>query len=537
MKDLSPLNHMLAVLRERDIPLTRDDVKWAFQSPQTNTEVNSWVQQYLGPETLLSKEEVELYSKLERTGVVQKITTTHDLSVVKPVSDDEIRSAIEALEASTAAINKQNSTLKAQRESLEAVVAESHSAEATRNRQGDRRRRKFALEKQHVSVAMEGLSQNFTSQLSSVQQQVKAANSALVPTVTELLKSDDRVFVRLEKLMMDCAHSESADERIGVKSEKLSRGLTNLSAEIIRARLDRIYVQTGPTAPTTNESISEQENNKEEIEPLLEDLESLYSEIYSVAEMSVQNLFLKPTLGKIKEGDMHQRSIYEERVKYVSSTLEYLTEKLNTIRDHIQAHRSYREGVEHLSAAVKSELGDPVSQQTPSYGKPGSPIRRRPSATIAKSPAREKRAKRRVSGVFGEEEENPSQQVLKSLGISLRADSSRQDAENSLTTAVSERTLKLQSHFASLESSTDSSLAAHLGDAEKTLQLLLDTLYIDSQSSKVRLLDEGTESRIEQQERIVSEVGNGMSALDMEVLHDRNKKRDKFVERWSEKPC
>jgi len=61
MKDSPPLNHLLAVLRERDIPLTRDDVKWAFQSPQTSAEVNSWVQKFLGPDTLLSKEEVELY--------------------------------------------------------------------------------------------------------------------------------------------------------------------------------------------------------------------------------------------------------------------------------------------------------------------------------------------------------------------------------------------------------------------------------------------------------------------------------------------
>jgi hypothetical protein len=215
--------------------------------------------------------------------------------------------------------------------------------------------------------------------------------------------------------------------------------------------------------------------------------------------------------------------------------LGYLTKKLNSIRDHIQAYHSYREGVELLSAAVKSELGDPMSQQTPSHGKHGSPTRRRPSATIAKSPVREKRAKRRVSGVFGEEEENPSQQILKSLGISLRADCSRQDAENSLTAAVSERTLKLQSHFASLESSTDTSLAAHLGDAEKALQLLLDTLFLDSQSSKVCLLDEDTETRIEKQERMVSEVGSRMSALDMEVLHHRNKKRDNFVDRWSGK--
>jgi hypothetical protein len=178
------------------------------------------------------------------------------------------------------------------------------------------------------------------------------------------------------------------------------------------------------------------------------------------------------------------------------------------------------------------ELSDPLSQQA----KHESPTRRRPSATTAKSPAREKRAKRRVSGVFGEEEENPSQQILKSLGISLSIDCSRQDVEHSLAAAVSERSSKLQSHFSSLESSTDSSLAAHLGDSEKTLQLLLDTLYLDSRSNKARLSNEEMESRIEKQERMVNEVGDGMGALDMEVLHNRNKKRDDFIERWLGKP-
>jgi hypothetical protein len=70
---------------------------------------------------------------------------------------------------------------------------------------------------------MEELSQDFTSQLSSIQQQVKAANAALVPSVTESLKSDDRVLVRLESLMADWACSEGTDGNIGVKSEKLSR--------------------------------------------------------------------------------------------------------------------------------------------------------------------------------------------------------------------------------------------------------------------------------------------------------------------------
>ncbi|KAH0566143.1 hypothetical protein GP486_000473 [Trichoglossum hirsutum] len=532
MKEPSPLDQLLAVLQERDIPLARDDVEWAFQSPQTNTEVHSWVQHYFGPDTLLSKEELELFSKLEKAGISREIAINHDLSVVKPISDEEIRSAIETLEISTAAINQQNLTLKAKRDHLEAIIEESHTAESTQNRLGDRHSRKFALERQHVIVATEELTQSLMSQLALAQQQAKVTNSALIPTVTEVLKSDDRAFSRLEKLMADLACSELADGNAAVKSETLSRKLTAFNAELIKARLDRIYVQAGLTTSTESRTILEPEIHKGEIEHLLEDLESLYSEIYSVAEMSTQNQFLGPILRAISDDDILLKSVSEERMNYVSCTLEYLTKELNSIKDRIQAHRSHREAVELLSAAVKLELSDPLSQQA----KRESPTRRRLSATAAKSPAREKRAKHRVSGVFGEEEENPSQQLLKSLGISLRTDCGRQDIESSLEAAVSERSSKLQSHFSSLESSTESSLAAHLGDSEKTLQLLLDTLYQDSQSNKVHLSSGGMESRIEKQERMVSEVGDGMSGLDMEVLHNRNKRRDGFVERWLEKP-
>jgi hypothetical protein len=94
------------------------------------------------------------FSKLERTGIIREIATSHDLSIVKAISDDEIRSAIGALESSTTAINQQNSILKVQRKSLEAIAEQNQVAESTQNRLDDRRRRKFALEKQHVSVAV-----------------------------------------------------------------------------------------------------------------------------------------------------------------------------------------------------------------------------------------------------------------------------------------------------------------------------------------------------------------------------------------------
>ena len=55
------LMQLLNVLEERVIPLTHDDIAWAFESPQTQKQITQWVHQYLSPATLLTKEELHLY--------------------------------------------------------------------------------------------------------------------------------------------------------------------------------------------------------------------------------------------------------------------------------------------------------------------------------------------------------------------------------------------------------------------------------------------------------------------------------------------
>lgn len=62
MQPPDPLEHLLLVLRERHIPLSQDDVQWAFNAPNTKETVVEWVKEYLGADTLLSKDELELYA-------------------------------------------------------------------------------------------------------------------------------------------------------------------------------------------------------------------------------------------------------------------------------------------------------------------------------------------------------------------------------------------------------------------------------------------------------------------------------------------
>jgi hypothetical protein len=55
----SLLSNILSILEERDIALGRDDVAWAFERPETKESLTAWVNEYLTPETLLTKDELQ----------------------------------------------------------------------------------------------------------------------------------------------------------------------------------------------------------------------------------------------------------------------------------------------------------------------------------------------------------------------------------------------------------------------------------------------------------------------------------------------
>lgn len=60
MSQNTTLEHLLHVLKSRDVALGRDDVAWAFDAPQTKDEIVSWSNECLSSDTLLTKEESQL---------------------------------------------------------------------------------------------------------------------------------------------------------------------------------------------------------------------------------------------------------------------------------------------------------------------------------------------------------------------------------------------------------------------------------------------------------------------------------------------
>lgn len=60
MQSSRSLERLLTVLEERETGLGRDDVEWAFKSAKTKDGITAWVDEYLEPATLLSKDELDL---------------------------------------------------------------------------------------------------------------------------------------------------------------------------------------------------------------------------------------------------------------------------------------------------------------------------------------------------------------------------------------------------------------------------------------------------------------------------------------------
>ncbi|GME59128.1 uncharacterized protein LTHEOB_9405 [Neofusicoccum parvum] len=140
MRDNDPLNRLLTVLRDRRIPLARDDVQWAFESVKTQDDAAAWVDEYLHNNTLLTKEELELYEALcEKDERVKERT---DLPEVQPIQDEDLRAAIESLETSTAAIDQQTKALEVQMDALlELRTQNAEPSNAVRRKLDDRKKK------------------------------------------------------------------------------------------------------------------------------------------------------------------------------------------------------------------------------------------------------------------------------------------------------------------------------------------------------------------------------------------------------------
>ena len=87
--------------------------------------------------------------------------------------------------------------------------------------------------------------------------------------------------------------------------------------------------------------------------------------------------------------------------------------------------------------------------------------------------------------------------------------------------------------MASLQSTTETSIASHLLDAHVTLNLLQDSLLADTHYHTIHLLDQDLESSVDNFEHDIQVLQDELEAIDLYSLQTKNVHKEQLIERWS----
>ncbi|EPE32699.1 hypothetical protein GLAREA_07833 [Glarea lozoyensis ATCC 20868] len=525
MSDKS-LEELVKILLDRDIPFDRDELRSAFKAPESRKAIQEWMQEYLTPETLLTKEEADLYAALTKSGDVERLSS-QDLSGVQALNESEIEDAIEELKRSTAAIEKQTESIRLQQNAMRSLVKNEQRAREARASSTAAQHRKWSEESAQVSKAIEELSQNLRYQISDLEQHMKVSETTAKQTVETILTADDKLLASLQKLAADLDPINTEDIETMSRIKELSARLIKHTVEGIRTRLDRIYLEA-----LQSSNITADDNNQEN-QDLQDELESLYSEILPVAQMSAEQQFLQPALRTMaaSSGKSQERAV--KAVEYIHSCLTYLNARLSAYQTRTSETRAHNHALTTILSTTKSELTQslppplPKSNLNSSPSKPALPRRRTSSLT---HPPNLHLHRRRSSGI----DLDPETQIARNLGITLPPTSATAaQVADSLGRIRRERSTKLGIHATSLQTTTEGSIAAHVAESQVALRVLTDALLAESAYGGVRLVDPDVEASVGMFEGEVEGLKKEMEGLDLEVLRGRSVDGERFVKRWT----
>lgn len=162
------------------------------------------------------------------------------------------------------------------------------------------------------------MSHGLEFRISDMEQQTKGLGVGLRQTVDSLFQSDDKLLSSLQKLGWELETEDPEEQESIRKLRDICARLIKYTVEAIRTKLDRVYLEA---LESSQRSGDRSRVSQDDMALLQEEVESLYSEILPVAQMSVEQQYLEPALKSLaaKNGESQSRSA--AAVTYVSITL------------------------------------------------------------------------------------------------------------------------------------------------------------------------------------------------------------------------
>lgn len=181
-----------------------------------------------------------------------------------------------------------------------------------------RRLQKRESDRKSLNTTVELLSQSLEYQLAELEQQTKGDSEVVSQMIDGMLHSDDKLLSSLQKLGWELDTEDPEETESVTKLRDICALLIKYTVECIRTKLDRVFLQALEAFHTSGASNSAA---KEDVTAQQEELEELYSEILPVAQMSVEQQWLEPSLRSLSSKNGNNLGQSAEALAYVSPIL------------------------------------------------------------------------------------------------------------------------------------------------------------------------------------------------------------------------
>lgn len=196
-----------------------------------------------------------------------------------------------------------------------------------------------------------------------------------------------------------------------------------------------------------------------------------------------------------------------------------MTSSTENLTKRLQERESFSQTLESLMTAYRSEVGDPYSDKTSS---------------------RRDTFKRRSLPLFPSSPEKlqpplPGSQSLASLLRRLGISSDfvfKSEEEDGGANALYEKRSQIQDYFRTLGIGADLPLVTELTPTDRAARLLSSALHADSSFAN-SLSDVEQDQRLSELEAQLGLVQSGTDKLNTDVLYQRDKDQERFLERWT----
>ncbi|KAM4057154.1 hypothetical protein HRG_003998 [Hirsutella rhossiliensis] len=519
---------LLKAARAYGFQVRREEVQSAIDDPHHGTAFAEWATKHLISDCLLSVDELALYADLDRSGQVDRLAALHDLAEVQAVDEGDLRLAIQELEQSTHRISLQTKTLRQQQDALSRLVGKDSENDARRQGLGEARQRKVDADRRLLSIEVEELSRDVGFRLSDAELQCRDASPNISEIIGGLFKSDDKLLSSLQKLGWEL-HQPSPDEQQTVdRLREICSRLIKITVQTVRIKLDTVYLDSLVTAERSGHV---KPATVEEVKALEEEVESLYSEILPVTQMSVEKQHLEPAIKSITAKTGNSLCRTTEALAYINDCLDHLLDRTARLRAHIAALRSHQAATVAIASIARAEIAQATSPpKPPGAGFPASPVRR-PSPVRIGATATGAHGRHRSSSI---QDQPAIEMLVQNLGLSvpfLSTDEGTKQVEF-LAGVLADRSQKAAEVVRGAQESFEMSIESQLQDGKLAVQLVRDGVFAESPFGEVNLVDPELEESILVLEQELGKARERLRAVGKLNLTAKSEKRDEILRRF-----